>query len=132
MILKKINSFTILEITIVVVIVGILAAFAIPRFGKAFQKSEERNAITNLIAMRSAVTAVEESTGLRIYLIDLDFAVGLLEAAVVDVITPKPSAWRPAVPFAAAFLLIAVGLTLGWFAVGAILESLPALNGGFS
>ena len=54
MILKKIKSFTLLEVLIVIVIVGILAGFALPKFGRAFAKLDERSAIANLIATRTA------------------------------------------------------------------------------
>lgn len=51
---KNIRSFTLIEIIIVIVLIGILTAFALPNYGKASAKSDERIAIANLIAARSA------------------------------------------------------------------------------
>jgi len=61
--LKGIKSFTLMEITIVVVLIGILIGFAIPNYGKAISKADERHGITNLIATRSAVKFYLANTG---------------------------------------------------------------------
>jgi len=63
MIPKKIKSFSLLEITIVIIIVGVVAGFAVPNFGRAFAKSDERIAKANLIAARSAVKMYMANSG---------------------------------------------------------------------
>lgn len=52
------RAFTIMELLIVVIIVGIIAGFAIPGYQKALRKSEERVAIIKLRSM---------SAGMKIY-----------------------------------------------------------------
>ena len=52
---KNIKSFTLTEIIIVVVLIGILAAFSLPKYGKVFSKSDERNAIGHLMSIRTTV-----------------------------------------------------------------------------
>jgi type IV pilus assembly protein PilA len=42
------KAFTLVEIIIVVVIIGIIAAFSIPLFGKTISRSKVRDAILNL------------------------------------------------------------------------------------
>src|SRR5262245_28191799 len=50
------RGLTLMELVVAVVIVGLMAAFAIPSYSKAVNKSEERQLITNL---RSIVSAQE-------------------------------------------------------------------------
>ena len=52
----KRKGFTLIELMIVVAIIGILAAIAIPRFAQMLEKSREGATKGNLAAMRSAVT----------------------------------------------------------------------------
>ena len=60
---KQIRAFTLMEIMIVIVIVGLMAAFALPNYGKAIAKADERNAINNLLVIRSAVEMYLANTG---------------------------------------------------------------------
>jgi type IV pilus assembly protein PilE len=50
----SIKAFTIMEILIVVIIVGIIAAFAIPNYGKSVDQSHTQDAIIQLSAIRTA------------------------------------------------------------------------------
>ncbi len=51
----KIKAFSLTEITIVAVIIGVIAAFGMPNYGKAIDKADERNMIVNLKTLRAAV-----------------------------------------------------------------------------
>lgn len=52
--MKNTRGFTLLELLIVVVILGILASLAIPRYEKTVEKARGAEAITNLNALRIA------------------------------------------------------------------------------
>lgn len=49
------KSYTLTEIIVVVVILGILAAFSVPKYTKTFAKADERNAIGSLLSIRNVV-----------------------------------------------------------------------------
>lgn len=49
------RAFTLMEIMTVIVIIGLITAFALPNYVKAVKKADERNARANLMGIRSAV-----------------------------------------------------------------------------
>ncbi len=61
---KETSGFTLLELLIVVIIVGILAAVAIPQFGKATRKARAAEATATVGAYLSAEMAYYQENGL--------------------------------------------------------------------
>ena len=61
--IKKNRAFTLTEIIIVIVIIGLMAAFALPNYMKAVAKTDERSAIANLMTIRAAVKMYLTNTG---------------------------------------------------------------------
>ena len=57
------KAFTIMEILIVVIIVGIIAAFAIPNYGTSVAQSHLQDAIMQLSAIRTANQVYRAKTG---------------------------------------------------------------------
>lgn len=51
---KKEAGFTLVELSVVIVIIGVLAAFAVPRFRNAVERSKAGEAFNYLSAVRSA------------------------------------------------------------------------------
>ena len=52
---KNKRGFTLIELMIVIAIIGILAAIAVPNFTKARRKSKEKACVANMKTMESAV-----------------------------------------------------------------------------
>ena len=65
--MRVIKGFTILELLIVVIIVGILASLAIPYYIKTAESSKAAEAYTNLGAIRQAELVYYSKTGIFIY-----------------------------------------------------------------
>lgn len=57
------KAFTIMEILIVVIIIGVIAAFAIPNYGKSVAQSRLQDAILQLSAIRTANQVYYARTG---------------------------------------------------------------------
>lgn len=47
-------GFTLLELMVVVIIIGVIAAFAIPNYSKSIQKAHERDMLTQLTSIHAA------------------------------------------------------------------------------
>lgn len=62
LIIRK-NAFSLMELMITVVLIGFTAAFAIPSYTKAIQKSNERDAITQLKILHAANLLYQAQTG---------------------------------------------------------------------
>ncbi|MEI6438279.1 MAG: DUF1566 domain-containing protein [Candidatus Omnitrophota bacterium] len=54
MIKKYCSAFTMVELVVVMVIIGLIASFGIPSFNKSIQRSRSRDAIANLTIIRDA------------------------------------------------------------------------------
>ena len=52
--MNKNSGFNIIELVVVVVIIGILSALAIPQYNKTVERSRQTEALTNLAAIRGA------------------------------------------------------------------------------
>lgn len=57
------SGFTLMEIMIAIVIVGVVAAFAVPNYVKANNRAEERQMITNLRAIAAAQEIYKAQNG---------------------------------------------------------------------
>jgi general secretion pathway protein G len=61
--LSKRSGFTLIEIILVVVIIGILAGIAIPRMGGKTEKAQLAQAKSNIVALSMAVSEYEMNNG---------------------------------------------------------------------
>ncbi|MDP8252844.1 MAG: hypothetical protein P9X27_00370 [Candidatus Kaelpia aquatica] len=83
--LKKNNALTVLELIVVVVIVGLLAAITVPNFSKTLAKSREKLAKSNLQMILSAQklyrasndSFYESESGGTIYIEEINKALNL-------------------------------------------------------
>ena len=52
---RNVRSFTIVEVLLVVVVIGIIASIAIPRYNKAIEKASERRMFASMQAIKGAL-----------------------------------------------------------------------------
>ena len=50
----EIKGFTLMELMVVVIIIGVIAAFAIPNYSKSVQKAHERDMLAQLISIHAS------------------------------------------------------------------------------
>ena len=81
--MNKNTGFTFVELMIVVAIIGILAAVAVPKFASLVSKSKEASVKHNLGALRSALTIYYSNVG--DYPTDLDAALTTGEVYFADI-----------------------------------------------
>src|ERR1700680_5081137 len=72
------RGFTLVEVAVVIVIIGVLAAFGVPRFLKSVERSKAAEAFSYLAAVRSAQERSQARNGTycdTITNLDISFAV---------------------------------------------------------
>jgi type II secretion system protein G len=60
---KNRRGFTLVELAVVIVIIGVLAAFGVPRFLKSVERSKAAEAFSYLSAIRSAMERYQAQNG---------------------------------------------------------------------
>jgi type IV pilus assembly protein PilA len=60
---KNRKGFTLVELAVVIVIIGVLAAFGVPRFLKSVERSKAAEAFSYLAAVRSAQERIQARNG---------------------------------------------------------------------
>ena len=141
--LKGQKGFTLIELMIVVAIIGILAAIAIPNFLTYQMKSRQSEAKTNLQAIRTSEISFQAERGC--YVGVLVYGAPAATAAAKSVPTawglgpgataPAPATWCPAAGLAATFSdigFVATGSTNYSYAVNmsAVAVPIPACTLG--
>ena len=87
---KYLKGFSLTELMIVVSIIGFIAAFAIPGYGRMVRKSHERNAILGLLSIHSANEIFDArngqfvpGAGLNLAQINTDFSINVQAADLI-------------------------------------------------
>ena len=66
----RFGGFTLIELLVVVLIIGILAAIALPQYEKAVEKSRAAEALTNLRALVNAMQVAKMANGSPVQTLD--------------------------------------------------------------
>ena len=66
----RLGGFTLIELLVVVLIIGILAAIALPQYEKAVEKSRAAEALTNLRALVNAMQVAKMANGSPVQTLD--------------------------------------------------------------
>lgn len=118
---KKLRGFTLVEVMIVIVIIGMLTAFAVPNYVKSLDRADEKEAISKLKMIWEALQLYRAKNGnygtgnmadvtainqrLRIYLVPSGVQYSCVQGATVDDLTcaaQSPKGWSLSVSTAAA------------------------------
>jgi len=93
---RREGGFTLLELMVVMVIIGILAAIAIPSFTKNVQRAREAVLREDLHTMRSAIDSYTIDKQKAPQTLDDLVQAGYLKKLPEDPMTHRPDTWMPA------------------------------------
>lgn len=86
-------GFTLIELLIVVVVIGILASIAIPKFGSVKQKGYRTQAIADLGSLRTAEEAFFADSNRYATLAELTTKFSGTPGVGVPIVSPSMSSW---------------------------------------
>lgn len=90
---QRSSGFTLIELIVVMMIIAILTAIAVPRFSSAVQHAKEASLKEDLHVMREAIAAYTMDKGKAPQSLDDLVQTGYLRAIPVDPMTQSNSTW---------------------------------------